>query len=103
MGRTLGLEGRIPGLEALPPLTRQDVIDAAMSFPSGTGLGSDNISRRALARLPEEALDELISLLHRAEQLGSWTDAMALVMIVMLPKDDGGKRPVGLFPVIIRV
>ena len=90
-------------IDPLPPLTISDLKNAAMTFPNNTGLGSDNVSPRALMRLPAEALAELVDLLHQAEKLGSWTNALALVMIVMLPKDDGGKRPIGLFPTLIRV
>jgi hypothetical protein len=37
------------------------------------------------------------------EDVGSWDDIMRFVMIVLLPKPCGGKRPIGLFPTLIRV
>ena len=37
------------------------------------------------------------------EKLGSWCEALDLVLIVLLPKSDGGLRPIGLFPTLIRV
>ena len=38
-----------------------------------------------------------------AEDTGDWSSALPLVLIVLLPKDCGGFRPIGLFPTLIRV
>ena len=45
-------------IDELPPITVQEIIDAAKSFPCETGLGSDNVSPRALTRLPADTLQE---------------------------------------------
>ena len=37
------------------------------------------------------------------ELLGSWAKTVDTVLIVLLPKPDGGRRPIGLFPTIVRV
>ena len=37
------------------------------------------------------------------ELLGSWASVLRLVLIVLLPKPDGGRRPIGLFPSVVRV
>ena len=42
-------------------------------------------------------------LLAGFENAGSWCQVLNLVLIVLLPKPDGGYRPIGLFPTIIRV
>ena len=76
---------------------------AASSFPIGTGLGADNISPRAILRLSSEALAALVTLLVAFEALGHWAHALDLVLIVLLPKTDGGLRPIGLFPTIVRL
>ena len=76
---------------------------AALTFPAGTGLGGDNVSPRALARLSDEALMALARILAAAEALGAWGQAVSLVLIVLLPKPDGGLRPIGLFPTIVRL
>ena len=89
--------------EVLKPLTAADILLAAKSFPAATGVGADAISPRALTRLPQELLEELASLLMLAEDTGDWSTAVALVLIVLLPKDGGGYRPIGLFPTLIRV
>ena len=91
------------GSPTLPPLRVHDLRTAALSFPAGTGLGADNIAPRALARLSDEALKGLCAILMAAELLGRWPAMALMVLIVLLPKPDGGRRPIGLFPVIVRV
>ncbi len=76
---------------------------AAKSFPIGTGLGGDNISPRAIDRRSDKAITMLARLYRLAEWLGTWPALMHLILIVLLPKPDGGRRPIGLFPTLIRV
>ena len=74
------------------------IVDAAMSFPADTGLGHDNVSPRAFARLSHDALLALAALYLAFERFGEWPDLLDLVLIVLLPKGDGEYRPIGLFP-----
>ena len=90
-------------LTVLPLLAVFAMRAAALTFPAGTGLGGDNVSPRALARLSDEALMALAMILAAAEALGAWGQAVSLVLIVLLPKPDGGLRPIGLFPTIVRL
>jgi hypothetical protein len=90
-------------MAALPLLTVLALRVAAMTFPAGTGLGGDNVAPRAFGRLSDSALSALARILMAAEALGAWGQAVSLVLIVLLPKPDGGLRPIGLFPTIIRV
>ena len=76
---------------------------AAASFPPGTGLGADNISPRALLRLSDESIAALAGLLTKVEKLGYWPSALNMVLIVLLAMPDGGFRPSGLFPTVIRL
>ena len=71
----------------------------------GTGLGSDkqHMAPRALLRLSEEARAMLLHIFLAAEALGAWSEALDLVLIILLPKPDGGLRPIGLFPTMIRL
>ena len=84
-------------------LSVQHLRTASLSFPSNTGLGVDNFAPRALARLSDGVLLWLCTILMACERLGSWTKAVHLVLTVLLPKADGGRRPIGLFPTVIRV
>ena len=79
------------------------LLRAAASFPVGTGLGADNFSPRAIARLSTTVVAALCKLLYACELLGDWPTVLRLVLIVLLPKSDGGRRPIGLFPTVIRL
>ena len=85
-----------------PPLTGEILAAAAMTFPINTGLGADNMAPRAFAALPQSRLQQLAELLNRCGKEGRWPRSCELVLIVLLPKTDGGKRPIGLFPSIVR-
>ena len=91
------------GTAPLPPIRPSDLRLAALSFPIGTGLGADNTAPRAVARLSDKLLRDLCIILIAVELLGSWPAIVKWVLIVLLPKTDGGRRPIGLFPLIIRV
>jgi len=91
------------------PNDRPKAITAAMirsackTFPITTGLGADTIQPRALLRLSDTALEGLANIMNAAEGDGSWPEFSQLVMTVLLPKSDGGRRPIGLFPTLHRV
>ncbi len=74
-----------------------------MSFLAHTGLGGDNTQPRAVARLSTEMIIWLCHLLCAAEAIGVWPLIWQLVLIVLIPKPDGGRRPIGLFPTITRI
>ena len=76
---------------------------ACESFPLNTGLGGDNIAPRAVLRLSTEAIESLAVLFMVFEGLGTWAKVLELVIIVLLPKTDGGRRPIGLFFTTIRI
>ena len=63
----------------------------------------DHIPPRAILRLSDEALEALFKILMAMERNGRWDESLQLVMIVLLGKEDGGFRPIGLFPTVIRV
>ena len=87
---------------SLPALTAQVDIKAAQTFPSRTGLGWDKLHPRAVCRCHSKALDALVRLLIVIEVVGSWPQAIGATLICLIPKPDGGRRPIGLLPSIIR-
>jgi hypothetical protein len=95
--------GALADVPDLPALRDHAMIEAAKSFPIDTGVGMENWAPRAHTRLPAAAITMLGAILMAAERLGVWTKALGLVMIILLPKSDGGLRPIGLFPSMIRV
>ena len=88
---------------ALYPMLENDIRAAALSFPPNTGHGADGLAPRSIARLSSQALQALIALFLAFEASGSWCQAVNMVLIVLLPKRDGGRRPIGLFPTIVRI
>ena len=88
---------------SIPDLTIQAFVEVCMTFPCQTGLGWDNIHPRALARLPRSLLLQLVLCLLAAETIGQWPSLAGWVVIVLLPKPDGGRRPIGLIPCLPRV
>jgi len=89
--------------DPLPPLRPADLRRSAASFPVGTGVSGENVAPRALERLSDRLLAALCAILMACELLGAWPTMINLVLIVLLPKTDGGRRPIGLFPAVIRV
>ena len=90
------------GTTPLPPLRLEELRSSAASFPVGTGVSTDNLAPRAFLRLSDAMLTGLCAILMACELLGAWPQAIRLVLIMLLPKPDGGRRPIGLFPAIIR-
>ena len=86
-----------------PALLADELRAAARTFPAGTGLGTENVAPRAFARLSTPLLQNFATLLYVCELTGFWPSCIALVMIALLPKSDGGRRPIGLFPTIVRI
>ena len=76
---------------------------ACETFAPNTGLGWDRIHPRALLRLSRGAIVSLLRILILCEILGEWPLAMGVVIIAMLPRTDGGLRPIGLCPGIVRI
>ena len=87
----------------LPEVSLQVVRGTAFAFPANTGLGWDKFHPRALARCSDEALLALIRLFLPSEALSRWPVAVGIVVICELPKPDGGRRPIGLLPSVIRL
>ena len=70
---------------------------AAMTFAIGTGLAGDNVASKTLCRLSDEWLNDLTRLLAKGEGEGKWLSCTEVVMILLLEKTDGGRRPISLF------
>ena len=84
--------------EPLPPISLKKFRDALFSFPAGTGLGWDALHPRAMLRLPDELLRRWIDLFEECEAAGSWPEQIGVVIVVLIPKPEGGFRPIGLLP-----
>ena len=87
----------------LTPLTAQDIWTAARSFSSTTSVGCDGFPPRALADLSTPLRDCIAQFLNLAEQTGKWPSSVEASLIHLIPKPEGGRRPIGVLPSIVRV
>ena len=78
------------------------ICQAAMTFLVGIGLGWDGIYPRAICRLSQSTLGWLAKVLYHCETTGEWPRLIDVVVIALLPKSDGGLRPIGLMPFLVR-
>ena len=86
-----------------PELLMTELLNSLASFPNGTGLGRGRVHPKALLRANRKWVESLLKYLMRCEAAGQWTQAIELVIICLLPKPDGGFRPIGLLPVLPRI
>ena len=76
---------------------------ACRTFPASTGGGIDSLQLRSILRLSDQVSTVLCHLLMPAELHGQWPELIQTIMVVLLPKADGGRRPIGLLPKLVRV
>lgn len=84
--------------EHLPKIVAEELLEACRTFPVETGLGWDQWHPRVIERLSYSTLLLLVTILMECEHTGEWPSGVALVLIALLPKPDGGFRPIGLLP-----
>ena len=87
----------------LPAIRAEDIRKAAKTFKAATALGVDGFRPRWLTLLSDELLDAYGQLLGDIESIGIWPNQVMTILIAQLPKPDGGRRPIGLLPTIVRV
>eukprot|EP00959_Pyramimonas_sp_CCMP1952_P460175 9479433-Pyramimonas_sp.AAC.2 len=77
---------------------RRPIGSARQSRPSGSGagVGSDRFNPRQTADLSDHLLEAVIDFGMECEELGGWPDVITDSLLVMLPKPQGGCRPIGL-------
>ena len=90
-------------MDELPCIRAHHIWEAAKTFADRSGLGWDRLHPKALRRLPEAMVDELGVILMEAEEAGTWEEAVGVVVTALIPKGDGGWRPIGLMPTVVRV
>ena len=86
-----------------PPAICLDIARrASLSFPRTVGLGWDKLHPRVFLRCSDEAVLAMLRFLMLVEIMGSWPQTIGIILICLIPKADGGRRPIGLLPSIIR-
>ena len=66
---------------------------ASRQFKENTGLGMDTFHPRRVSQLSDETVSLLVDLLWKAECKGEVPDILAFILIHLIPKRGGGKRP----------
>ena len=103
-----GVQGNMPRWplqlgDRLPDLAVDTFREACYTFSNGVGLGWDKLHPRAIARCSDVVINALLQLFALAEASGKWQETIGIILVVLIPKSDGGRRPIGLFPTLIRV
>ena len=85
------LETPLPCPDCILPDHQLRPVTISVAFDGGISWNGEPVQR-------EELRQRLA-----AEALGTWPAAWHLVLIVLIPKPDGDRRPIGLFPTAIRI
>jgi hypothetical protein len=83
-------------------LSPKELRDVGLSFPRRTGTSLDGIHVRHLALLPDDALIVLAIIILVVEQLGVLPSQVQRLLIFLIPKATGGRRPIMLAPALYR-
>ena len=92
-------------LRALPvPLPTADELRGLLrSYRWRTAVGADHWQPRSLELLPDSALSSLMELCRFMLLTGCIPKQFALLLVVLIPKPEGGERPIGIFPSVLRI
>ena len=85
----------------LPSISAADIHAAASSFSPSKGY--TGFHPRSLSWLSDTCLQSLASLLNSIEAAGQWPTAIMYILLHLIPKRGGGRRPIGLTPAPCRV
>ncbi len=89
-------------LEALPPPTPGEMRRAARRFHPYTGVGSDLFRPLWFGWLSDPLLSRVAALLTEVERAGRWPGQVMTVLMHLIPKEGGGRRPIGLLASLVR-
>ena len=87
----------------LPTITGADLATAAGRFKKTTAMGCDSFRPQWFSWLSGELLDLYARLLMVIESFGCWPLIVRVLLIAQIPKPDGGRRPIGLLPTLVRI
>ena len=99
----LRLDGSVKSLQLLPPITGEQLREAAGTYKEHTGRGCDAFHPKWFAWLSDELLAAFALLLMSLEKLGVWPSQISAILIALIPKNSGGTRPIGLLAALVRL
>ena len=86
----------------LPRVNEAQLAAAALSFADSTSM-VDGLHPRQVAFISHQGLIALSWMFYILECLGDFPGHMATLLIRLLPKPQGGVRPIGLYSSLFRV
>ena len=81
----------------------KDIRKVARSFKERTGIGIDGIAPNQLDWMSDVLLERTIELLEAIEEKGAWPGAVATALMHLIPKAQGGRRPIALVATVVRI
>ncbi len=87
----------------LPKPTVHDLRRGANGFKENTGVGLDFVPPRLYGWLSDQLLENIATLMYLAERSGGWPQALAVLLMHLIPKATGGHRPIALLASILRL
>ena len=89
--------------ELLESLTLHDFTSAAKSYPEKKARGVDGWSSNFLHSLPDDAAQGFVNVMNGAQATMTWPIQLMANLISLIPKQQGGERPIAKTPMIYRI
>ena len=89
--------------EALPWQTVAEVRRCARRFKATTAVGWDSFVPRWISWLSDDLLGCVIDVFVLIESVGSWPKGIGCSLVHFIPKQAGGRRPIGVLATFIRI
>ena len=87
----------------LPPPDIESLRAVARKMKKNMATGVDALPPSTISWLSDELLGKVSCFLSEVERLGVWPTQVAQLLICLIPKDSGGRRPIGLLATIVKV
>ncbi len=88
--------------EVLPPPTINEMRAAARKFRQYTGVGADLFRPHWFSWLSDQLLRVMGTFMEAIEGAGRWPGQVMVVLVHLIPKEGGGRRPIGLLASVVR-
>ena len=86
--------------DPLPSLASRTIRNKLGTIKSNRALSLDHHSCGDLKELPLEAYEDLATTFNQISKEGEWPMNGTMVRVALIPKDDGGDRPIGITPLL---
>ncbi len=86
----------------LPPPGVGELRKAARTFRPYTGVGADLFRPHWFGWISDQLLQVVSNFMTEVERLGRWPGQVLMVLVHLIPKEGGGRRPIGLLASVVR-